>query len=159
MEFKPPSDLCINENASENWAIFKQKFNIYLKASENEKKSDEIKVAMLLNCIGDEALHLFNTFELTEGNKKVYDRVIEAFETYCNPRKNVVYNRYKYFMRNQNEGESFNNYYIELKKLARHCEFGEQLNSLLRDKIITGILDIGLQERLLEKPTYNWIKP
>ena len=56
MEFRPPKELIINENIAANWKFFQQKFEIYLKASGNDIKPDEVKVAMLLNCVGDEAL-------------------------------------------------------------------------------------------------------
>lgn len=70
MEFKPPSSMNFVGDLSQNWLIFKQKFDIFLKANELEQKSGEIKTAMLLNCIGDDGLKLYNTFKLNEVGKK-----------------------------------------------------------------------------------------
>ncbi|CAL1289586.1 unnamed protein product, partial [Larinioides sclopetarius] len=38
-----------------------------------------------------------------------------------------------------------------LKTLASSCEFGEQEESLIRDRVVLGIRDSGLQERLLRE--------
>lgn len=74
---------------------------------------------MLLNCIGDEGLHLFNTLTITEGNKTKFKEVVLAFEYYCIPRKTTVFNRYNFFTRVQKEGELFDHFHTQLKKLAQ----------------------------------------
>src|SRR5436190_9036786 len=101
MDFKPPRGLVIDENVSKNCTLFKQKFDNFLLASGNEAKEDKIKIAMLLNCIGDEAIEIYNTFKAEE--KDTLKKVIELFDDYFTPRKNVVYNRYKFFTRVQLE--------------------------------------------------------
>lgn len=151
MEFKPPKGLSLTGDVAQNWKIFSQKFTIFLNANEFTQKSDDVKIAMLLNAVGDEGLQLYNTFGLTEQQKKNYKNVIQAFETYCTPRKSTVLNRYKFFMRSQQVGESFDHYQIELKHLAQNCEFEGQSDSLIRDRIIIGVQDSVLQERLLRE--------
>lgn len=37
MEFRPPRELVLNEETANNWKLFEQKFNNYLKALENDK--------------------------------------------------------------------------------------------------------------------------
>ncbi|XP_071056501.1 uncharacterized protein [Onthophagus taurus] len=128
--FKPPQGMNFSENVGENWKIFKQKFEIYLKATEKDKKADDIKVAMLLNALGDDGLHLYNTFSLGEEKKKIYKTVIES----C-----------------QEEGDIFERYLTDLRKLAKDCDFGTQEESLVRDRIILGIKERALQERMLRE--------
>lgn len=151
MEFKPPKDLCLNDNVAENWRIFKQKFQIFLEANEYNEKPEQVKIAMLLNAVGEEALQLYNTFVLTEQQSKKYSEVLQAFEEYCTPRSSVVFNRFKFFKRSQEEGESFDHFQTDLKKLAKTCEFLDQENSLIRDRIIIGICNQGLQEKLIRE--------
>lgn len=64
--------------------------------------------------------------------------------------QNETYNRYKFFTRIQQEGESFDNFLTDVKVLVSDCNFGELEDSLLRDKIVSGILDLSIQERLLQ---------
>ncbi|GLV46504.1 hypothetical protein CBL_20842 [Carabus blaptoides fortunei] len=131
----PPSSLNIHDNKSENWAFFKQKFNIFLVAAQKSDKTEDVKVALLLNLIGDDALRLFNTFKLRETDKNSLKAVMNAFEDYCSPRKNVVFNRFKFFKKTQEPGESFDQFHTELKSLAKNCDFG--------------VNDCTIQEKLL----------
>ncbi|KAB0796868.1 hypothetical protein PPYR_10929 [Photinus pyralis] len=153
--FKPPSSLNLSEDVAENWKLFKQRFQIFLEATEYTKKSGSVQVAMLLNTIGDDGLQLFNTFNLSNEDRKDIGKVLQCFEDHCIPRKNQVFNRYKFFNRNQAEGESFDNFLTDLKKIAKICEFEKQEESLVRDKIILGIRDRGLQEALLREADIN----
>lgn len=149
--FRPPQPLSLNENTAESWKLFKQKFSIFMEATECNKKTGEIQVVMLLKVVRDKRLQLFNTFSLSTEDKKDIKKVMEAFEQHCIPRKNQVFNRFKFFNRFQVECESFDTFYTELRKLVKSCEFGTQEDSLIRDKIILGVRDRGLQERLLRE--------
>jgi len=52
------------------------------------------KIAMLLNFAGEDAIEVFNTFQFAEGDEKNLNKVLKQFERYCNPRKNVVFERH-----------------------------------------------------------------
>ncbi|GBN81657.1 hypothetical protein AVEN_68473-1 [Araneus ventricosus] len=49
------------------------------------------------------------------------------------------------------EGQAIECYVTQLKTLASTCEFEEQENGLIRDRIVLGIGDSGLKERLLRE--------
>jgi len=68
------------------------------------------------------------------------------------PKKNLVVERFKFNRRVQDPHESFDNFLTDLKKLLRSCEFSDQTDGLLRDRIILGVADKSLQERLLRVP-------
>ncbi|GFT38186.1 uncharacterized protein TNCV_2261431 [Trichonephila clavipes] len=53
------------------------------------------------------------------------------------------------------EGQTIETYVTLLKNLASTCEFAEQENGLIRDRIVLGIKDNGLQERLLRENNLN----
>ncbi|KAJ8039591.1 hypothetical protein HOLleu_17362 [Holothuria leucospilota] len=66
-----PSKLQMEENLSQNWKRFKQKFLLYLTAAGYEGKEAKMKTSLLLHVIGEEALDIYNTFTFTndaEGN-------------------------------------------------------------------------------------------
>ncbi|GFS99976.1 transposon Tf2-9 polyprotein [Trichonephila clavipes] len=52
-------------------------------------------------------------------------------------------------------GQAIETYVTQLKTLASTCEFAEQENGLIRDRIVLGIKDSGLQERLLRENNLN----
>ena len=65
--FKPSETLSLQGNVAENWKCWKQKFDIFLTAKEATEKADSIKIAMLPNTIGEEALDRYNQFTYKQG--------------------------------------------------------------------------------------------
>ena len=152
--FRPPGEMNFSTgNVAENWTRWYQKFMNFLIATEKSAKDDSTKIAILLNLLGDEGVSIFNTFKFDdETNSKKFDKVIDKFKEHCVPRKNVVFERYKFFSCTQLEGQTVDVYLTQLKTLASSCEFGEQEDSLIRDRIVLGLHDKSLQERLLREP-------
>ena len=52
----------------------------------------------------------------------------------------------------QKEGQSFDEFMIQLKKLSIDCEFGGLKNSLIKDIVVIGVTDDSLRERILREP-------
>ncbi|CAB4015280.1 Hypothetical predicted protein, partial [Paramuricea clavata] len=62
------------------------------------KETEKVQCAILLHLIGDEALEIYNTFTFGEGKDRDKLNVLEKkFEDYVNPRKNTVFERYKFW--------------------------------------------------------------
>ncbi|UYV65657.1 hypothetical protein LAZ67_3004985, partial [Cordylochernes scorpioides] len=158
MDFVRPSELALHGNVAENWRRFKQRLMLYLEATEKATKPDKLKVAILLNFIGEEALEVFNKFHLKEDEAENFDLVINKFDDFCEPKKNVIFERFKFFSATQKDGESIDSFITELKGLSTSCEFESQKNSLIRDRIVYGIQDKALQERLLREPNLTLLK-
>ncbi|GBN52470.1 hypothetical protein AVEN_9472-1 [Araneus ventricosus] len=148
---RPPLGLSLDGNVAENWRKFKQQFTIYMKASGHDKKDSDVKVAIFLNAVGEEAMDLFNTFVLQEEDRNDYDKVLTAFENHITPKTNFVVQRFIFNSRMQDIDESFDAFYTDLRKLVKSCEFENQADSVVRDRIVLGIADSGLQERLLRE--------
>ncbi|XP_046592854.1 uncharacterized protein K02A2.6-like [Neodiprion lecontei] len=54
-------------------------------------------------------------------------------------------------MRNQKPDESFEDFLTDLKKLSQDCSFGALKDSLIKDRIISGIRNTQLKDRLLRE--------
>lgn len=149
--FTPPTSPDFSsENLSEDWKIFKQELKIYLTATEKLGKSDEVKTSILLQCLGKEGRKIYRNFNFqTEEDSLTYSTVLEKFEEFCNPRKNVTLSRFQFLTARQEEAESFDGFVTKIKTLSQDCELGELCDSLVRDVIIIGTNDIRLQEKLL----------
>ena len=64
--FHKPSALSFDGNTSENWRRFRQQYEIYLTASASEKKDDTVKIAILLNFAGEDAIEVpLNSLSVT----------------------------------------------------------------------------------------------
>ena len=151
MDFTPPGPLDFSsDNLSEHWKIFKEELDIYLTASEKSGKSDEIKTCILLSCVGKQGRQIYNNFTYapTEVSKN-FDTVLQKFDEYCNPRKNVTLFRFKFLTARQEEAQTFDDFVTKLKTLSHECELMGLRDSLIRDLIIIGTNDVRLQEKLL----------
>lgn len=89
-EFNKPGPLIIDDQAAENWRKFIMRFEIYLVATDKEKKSDKIEVNLLLNCAGSDAIEEYSHFTYGEGESpESYGDVRKKFEELCQGAKNV----------------------------------------------------------------------
>lgn len=153
--FRAPDPLTYDtlQSMITNWKAWYKQFSIFLIATEYADKEDSIKVSMFLNLIGTQGNDLYESFTWNpESDHKVFKKVIEKFEEHMNKNKNVTVNRYAFFNNQQNEGQTIDDYIKELTILRKDCEFqtdGNINDSLLRDKIISGLCDKGLREKLL----------
>lgn len=153
-----PEKLCTTGNLAENWKNFRRDLDIYMVATESSEKSAKIKVAIFLNLIGRDALKLFDTFNLTAAQKENYDAVLQSFEDFCKPKKNVVFERFMFISRSQKEGESFDAFLMDIKQLASSCEFNAMESEMLRDRIVHGVANKRIQTKLLEMSDLTYDK-
>lgn len=72
-----PSSLSLNGNLANYFKKFKFSIEIYMKAAWHDENDTSTKTAILLNVLGEEALHLFN---LKAEEKTDYEKLLRAFE-------------------------------------------------------------------------------
>ena len=90
-KLSPPEALNLDGNIAENWRRWKQRFEIFSLASGLSEKDAGIQAAAFLHVAGPEALEVYNTFSWpTADDKNKVDKIMEKFDQYCNPRKNVT---------------------------------------------------------------------
>ena len=70
------------------------------------------------------------------------------FDEFFNVRKNVIFERARFNRRNQREGETAEDYIVALYDLVENCDYGELQSEMIRDRLVVGIRDSALSERL-----------
>ena len=150
-KLSPPEALNLDGNIADSWRRWKQRFEIFSLASGLSGKDAKIQAATFLHVAGTEALEVYNTFTWeSDDDKSKVDKITEKFDGYCNPRKNVTWERHKFNTRNQQVGESIDQYMTDLKTKAQTCEFSNLKDSLICDRIICGIICDRTRTRLLK---------
>lgn len=150
--FRPPEHLSFEGNLAENWHRWQQRFKVYLTASGVDTKSDAVKSATFLHMAGPEVLEVFNTLTFdNEGDGNKLDKLTKKFQEYCTPKKNITWKRHVFNMRPQQPGESINQYVTNLKKKAKSCEFSVLKDSLIKDRMVYGIVSDKTRARLLKQ--------
>ena len=122
----PPLPLDIHgAQAADSWKKFKCAWLNFSLATELNKKPEPVQLAMLLTLVGEEACEVFTTFTdwAEDGDDAKIAPVLENFAAYCEPRKSVPFERYRFNKRAQELGESYEHYRTTLQKLAESCEF------------------------------------
>ena len=155
----PHSREINDSNVAEKWSEWKEMWEHYSVASKVNKEEGDVQVAAFLTAIGPEARKVFKTWNLSATERQDIKGVIERFDNYCNPTKNIPFERYLFNSRQQEPGESFDRYVTALRQIADKCAFGAITpDDLLRDRIIFGIADNKVRERLLREPELNLSK-
>lgn len=152
---RKPEKININsKNLCECWKEFKQDFDNYLVAIEANSKKEEVKAALLMNIAGLEATKQLN---LSDVDKKSYEKVVNAFKNYCEPRKNEVYESFIFNRRKQEPEDTFMSFVMDLKRLVRTCDFQDE-DRMVRDRVVLGVIDVKLQKRYLEVENLTLVK-
>ena len=160
--FKPPPTVSFTtDNMAEQWRRWEPQFRFYFAAAELSKKTAKTQVAILLHCAGPEAHDIYTKFVFanTDDDKDSnWERVLNKFRDYCEPRKKLVFERYTFWQRDQREGEPIVQWVNYLRIRLPSCEYEDQNKSNLRDRIVFGVADIRVKERLLRESDLNLAK-
>ena len=129
---------------------------------ELKGKSEEERCSYFLLCIGEKGREIYQTLtfatpETEEGKggtlvwKRTTQQLRNGFTQYCNSRKKITYERHKFNIRDQIENETIDQYVTVQQTLAATCEFESLHDGLIRDRIVCGIKNQSLKERLLRE--------
>ena len=146
----PPGEF--NFSKPDEWPKWRRRFEQYRWASGLDAESETRQVDTLLYCLGDEADSVLASTNISSDDKKKYEKVIEKFDSYFRVRRNVIFERARFNRRSQKEGESSEQYITELYNLIEFCEYGDLKEEMLRDRLVVGIRDTGLSEKLQTDP-------
>ena len=106
-----PGQLSFHGNVADNWRKWKQRFEIYLTASGNDTKGEDVKSAILLHAVGEEALEIYNTFTWdAAGDDRKTNKILEKFTSYCEPKKNITWERHVFNSTIQQPDETIDQY-------------------------------------------------
>lgn len=139
------------ENPAEAWNQWINSFDIYLTATEVNKKEEKIQVAQLLHFGGADLQKIYGTLQFEGDDKNKLNKVIEKLNDHFRPRKNLTYTRYKFITKRQAEGTTLQQFVTELRKEANNCEFGDLREDLIKLMLICGTNNSEIRHRLLQE--------
>ena len=121
---KPPDPVSFTGNAARNWQEFEEQLTWFLAGTESSDKFDSVKIGIMLTHAGKEARTIYKTLPWSEPDDKTkFHKVLKAFRDYCQPRKNILYERHKFWNLQQEEGEPVDAYNTRLKVQIDHCDY------------------------------------
>ncbi|XP_052131371.1 uncharacterized protein K02A2.6-like [Frankliniella occidentalis] len=154
-------------NIQASWSKFKQKFEIFLLATQQEKATSTVRFALLLGEAGDDALEVYDSFKdrlitykkdeatglnvVDQDLSRDYESVLREFDLYATEKKCVIGCRELFNHRNQKAGEPVANWLTDLRNLSKDCKYGSIEESMIHDRLIWGTYDKELRKTLRAK--------
>ena len=141
----------------EPWASYVERLGHYFVA--NDVKEDGKKRAILLSSCGVNTYMIIRSlFTPDLPATKSFKEIVATAGTHFNPKPSSIVQRFRFNSCVRKDGESVAKFVSQLRKLPEHCEFGDTLDKMLRDRIVCGINDVCIQRRLLAEPGLSLAK-
>ena len=96
--------------------------------------------------MGHRAEYILTSLKLTQDELKKYDTVKPKLDSYF--RRNVIFERSQFNKRVQLENEAVDSFLTDLHCMVEHCQFVDVTHKLIRDRLVVGLRDARLAERL-----------
>ena len=141
----------------ELWSSYIERLGHYFVA--NDVKDDTKKRAILLSSYGVGTYTIIRNLLAPDlPSTKSFDEIVEAAGKHFNPKPSSIVQRFRFNSRVRKEGESVADFVAQLRQLSEHCQFGDTLSDMLRDRIVCGINDQRIQRRLLAESNLTLTK-
>ena len=99
---------------------------------------------------------LKNLISPAKPSDKSFKELCDTLDKHLSPKPIVIAERFRFYKRDQLDSEQIKEYVAELKKLSVKCNFGDFLDDALRDKLVCGLRNTAIQERLLSIDQLNF---
>lgn len=131
------------------WPDWFQRFSRYRLATKLNKEEDIVQISALIYAMGRQGEHIFKSlvFE-TAGDEDKYEKVVEKLNGYFIPKRNVIHERAKFHLRSEGPTESIEAFVRSLYEIAEYCDFGLAKDEQIRDRLVIGITDKSISEKL-----------
>ena len=141
----------------ESWIEYTERLEQYF--ATNKITDSGKKRAVLLSVCGAKTYKLIrNLVNPRKPTDKSFAELVNLVKNHLNPRPLSVVYRCKFNSRFRQQGETIQQYVADLRNLSEHCEFGDQLEKMLRNPLVCGVNDERIQRRLLAKSQLEFKK-
>ena len=133
-----------------------EQISAYLLRLKHFFKANNVKadnhVSILITVVGPKVLAtLTDLLSPAEVDSKSYDELTTVLTDHFSPKKLVVVERYMFYSRSQRSGESITDFVVAIKHQSQFCKFGTFLKDALRDRLISGISNDIIRQKLLSE--------
>ena len=123
-------------------------------------RNAEKQRAIFLSTVGASTYQLIKSLLApSKPAERSFDELVKLLRDHHQPPPSDSVQRYMFNTRIRKQGETIALYVAELRRLAEHCNYGDSLNEMLRDRLVCGVNDNRLQRRLLAEANLTFKKP
>jgi hypothetical protein len=146
---QPPQLRLDAPNLAAEWTAWLEDWELYSTGSGLHEKPAATQRAVFLHCIGSEARIKFKGFTLSDADRLDLSKIKEAFAAYCTPTVNEVIERYHFWHLTPGANETIDAFVSTLRAKAKGCNFGDQEEKMIRDRIVFTCPDKRTKEALI----------
>ena len=136
--------------SKDKWPLYVERLGHVFVA--NGITEEEKKRTVFLSVIGASTCKLLSSLLApVKTGEKSYTFLVDTLSEHFNPVSSEIVERFKFHTRFCKPGESVTAFVSELRSLAKSCNFGDTLETMLQDRIVYGINDPIIQCCLLSE--------
>ena len=111
---------------------------------------DKKTVAVFLSTIGGKTYELLRNLVSPKPPESLkLSELTDILKLHYEPQPLVIAERFQFHRRFQTADESIAEFMAQLRRLSKHCDFQDYLEQALRDRLVCGLGNEGIQRRLL----------
>ena len=140
----------------ETWANYMLRFNLFTML--NSGIDDTKKALYLLTSLGPTTIQTLSSIVApTELSTLSVQTINEKMSAHFTPYQSTIAHRFKFWSRGQQPDEPIRQYSSAIRQLSLLCQFGDNLDEMLRDKFVFGLCELAIQKSLLaqDKLTFS----
>ncbi len=132
----------------EDWESYSERVEFFFQAHQITDMGT--KRALLLSSSGTSTYKLVRNLVVPAKPSDVtYKDIIDRVRLHYKPASSTAVERLKFHSRIRKRNETVSTFICQLRELSQHCEF-DNLDEMLKDRLICGIGDSRMQRRLTE---------
>ncbi|XP_064469482.1 uncharacterized protein LOC135384188 [Ornithodoros turicata] len=132
----------------ESWKRWIVRWKLYRVIPGLQKQDDDTHISTFLYAMESEAEDVLVSLRLDDEEAKDYNKLKARFQKRFIPIRNVIFERARFNQRSQLEHEAVEKFVTVLHRLAESCDFGSLKDELIRDRLVVGLRDKNLSEKL-----------
>ena len=145
--------------SNEDWVSYTERLEQFFIVHGIAADASVKRRAMLLSFCGATTHQLMR--DLVSPNKpttKSYTELVKLVKDHHQPPPSEIVQRFHFNSRIQKADESVGDFVAQLRWLSEHCNYGNTLELMLRDRLVCGCKDRRLQCKLLSEPDITFKK-
>ena len=145
------------DSSKEEWLQYEERLGHFFAA--NGITEAEKRRAVFLSLIGASTYKLLhNLISPSKPEDKSFVELTSALRKHFQPTRSAIIEQFQCHDQVWKPRESVATFVSELHCLSQFCGFRDSIEDMLRDRLVCGINDDGLQERLLAEPDLTYAK-
>lgn len=163
-----PTRLESFDESNETFNTYIQRLDNYFELNNlvsDDEKTDKKKVQLLISCLNPKYFQLLTELTAPEQPKSIkFNILITLLKNHLCPTPNEIAEQHRFYIRNQNDGETISVFVKELRKLTLHCNFNckkckaSTIDIHLRSQFVRGLKDTDIREKLLQETDMTFDK-